>query len=716
MNLKTLLSEKKSQLRTTLSLHCFAPTAQHKAIKDWCLQIEQELEITILLDCSTASGCPKVSLQNNDLSVSECDFIKGSTAQIKIISNCCEPTGNILKNTITIGLNNQVDTSLQMTCFLSSITYQTLRSALLHLVLNPHESKTISQPIFPTDILILDDLHKKCIRNNLNYHIPKNQKELHGRILWIDANPHIDTILDPYGLSILNTIAWKSNFLGHIVSPFSQWHAPEEKLQTLIQHFSPDLIGISIRNIDDVVTIRTKEGNDTTIDTSNYLKQVQELISPIVKNHTVPIILGGASMNRTPKKIMKALAIPYGISGAGEQIMDDFFNVWRPKEHTIASDFNTQWNRVQGTLNLQETTKKATTKNVQSQYSKHSIYAIRNPISLWHEQRLGVYTAIRGTYGCPLNCTYCIEATPGKKVQIRNAKDVVDEMEWMFHEYAVTDFHLTDSEANLPFSKISTIAEEIIHRNLGDKIKWTMYSTPHPWDIGIIPLLIKAGMRGIKLSVDHFVDRQLKKLGRTHKEKQIHKVLDAFAAYSDKLHISCSILLGGPEETLESIAHAANYMIHYAKKGILFYYNVGIRIYPGTPLHDDWKNGQLNAAHLYGFGLNDDAISPLVYSSPSPSRILTKKLQQEFESYANIRGIEMGRLKHLDDHLRLLMIALAEWYKGNVEETTIILKKLNIYLTTNANLVEKILLYEREIRRFNRIPEWVQKNTKPFFA
>ncbi|AXG72248.1 hypothetical protein KORDIASMS9_04517 [Kordia sp. SMS9] len=133
-------------------------------------------------------------------------------------------------------------------------------------------------------------------------------------------------------------------------------------------------------------------------------------------------------------------------------------------------------------------------------------------------------------------------------------------------------------------------------------------------------------------------------------------------------------------------------------------------------MHDDWKNGKLISAHLYAPRLQDEALSNLVYSSPKASRILSLQLQQKFEAFDNIRGIEMGRQKYLDNHSRLLMVVLSEWYKGNITEVTTILKKMNIYLTTNANLVEKILRYEREIRRFNRIPEWAKAPSNIFIA
>lgn len=682
-----------------LLLCCYSPEYQHNEIKLWSIKLGEELEFVINVICKTIHTNPIVSFNNEIFTISDHENFKNF--QIKLISDCKSLNGNIFNEIITVGLDDRLSYNMQMSAYVSKLNYPIFRLAILHLILSPHKNQKINLPIFPTDILIIDELHKQCIKNNILYQIPKNQKKLNGRILWIDANPHIDTILDPYGLSILNTIARNEGFLGYIVAPFLEWDDPENELKKITQRFKPDLIGISIRNLDDVVTIKSLNGADNVIDTNNYFQRVVTLSTLISEHYQGPVIIGGSGINKAPEIYMKALKIPYGIQGSAERIIQSFLSKWRPKagKRSINTTyFENLWNKIPGAISLFHQQKNDKL-DLQSSNFSANIKIPRDPIRVWYENYLGIFTAIRGSYGCPLNCTYCIEGTPGKKVEKRDAIDVVDEMEWVMNEYNISEFHLTDSEANLPFSKITDIAEEIIKRKLGEKIKWTMYSTPYPWNIETIPKLIKAGMSGIKLSVDHFFDQQLKSLGRTHNEKQIQKILTALDAYKEKVTISCSILLGAPGETISSIKYASKQMMYFAEKGFIFYYNVGIRLYPGTLLYDQWKQEQMKPENLFGSGLSDDGISPLVYCVPKEPRVLTKELTSIFFRYPNIRGIESGRPQSLDPYLRRVTMIIFNWYKGDITMVNKLLKPLNLNLTTNANLIDKILTYEREIRQ-----------------
>jgi radical SAM superfamily enzyme YgiQ (UPF0313 family) len=83
-----------------------------------------------------------------------------------------------------------------------------------------------------------------------------------------------------------------------------------EMLKEIIHDFTPDLIGISLRNIDNVEVTNTR----------SFLKKYQDLVDTIRRHSWAPIVLGGSGFTIFPGKIMDLLKADYGIIGEGERL------------------------------------------------------------------------------------------------------------------------------------------------------------------------------------------------------------------------------------------------------------------------------------------------------------------------------------------------------------------------------------------------------------
>src|SRR5512136_1008905 len=78
----------------------------------------------------------------------------------------------------------------------------------------------------------------------------------------------------------------------------------------IIDGFNPHVIGISLRNIDNV------EINDPR----GFLKEYRDLIDTIRKHSSATIVLGGSGFTIFPRKIIDLLKADYGIIGEGERL------------------------------------------------------------------------------------------------------------------------------------------------------------------------------------------------------------------------------------------------------------------------------------------------------------------------------------------------------------------------------------------------------------
>ena len=622
-------------------------------------------------------------------------FVQRNSHIRLIVSNNGSDSENI-KDLILIGADDRVDNTWQNSAFLFSVDYKSIKNAFYRLVLDPLFTGSIS---FNFTMMEPNSVQNQIFKSNILFSLA-NLKKSNGRILWVDANPHVDTILDSYGLSILNKISRQNGFFGMVISPYNEFANPEIDIREVITLFKPDLIGVSLRNIDDVITIRNIIGNEKEIDTNDYLTTVNVLVKSIIEIFKGPLIIGGAALTRAPQKIMAALDIKYGISGPGEVAINQLLQKWLPykipKNERLAK-FTSVWKTINGCIFIEKKKGKIKYNQLFINEPMSLSNVPRDPFKLWQESRLRIPTAVKGTYGCPLNCSYCLEATPGRHIKQGAAVDIVNEMLWLMDEYNIRDFHLTDSEANLPFSRLRLLALAIIDRNMGNKITWTVYSTPWPFDLNSISLLVESGLKSIKLSIDHFVDDQLLNLGRTHKEKNIHDLLEALISAQLQIDVSGSILFGAPGETLESIGYAISQIEKYSKQGVTFYYNTGLRVYQGTPLYDNWKNGYFKKM-FYGPGLIDDAQSPLVFCSPESPRILAKKIDDVLLKNPYVRGIDSGRSIESNQILRLINVALSRWFKGDILSAENIIRDLHLPRNSNSDLLEHLILCEQQIR------------------
>ena len=81
-------------------------------------------------------------------------------------------------------------------------------------------------------------------------------------------------------------------------------------LAAVIKAFSPDVIGLSLRNID----------NTDTTDPRGFIGQYRMIVDMIRKHSDARLILGGSGFTIFPAETMQALDADYGIVGEGERL------------------------------------------------------------------------------------------------------------------------------------------------------------------------------------------------------------------------------------------------------------------------------------------------------------------------------------------------------------------------------------------------------------
>jgi len=131
------------------------------------------------------------------------------------------------------------------------------------------------------------------------------------KILLINTNQEkFDTVVMPIGLAYVASYLKK---LGHTVKITDLCFVKNIPafLSKEILSFQPQLIGLSIRNIDTVSFIYPNW----------QLEKIREIVNVCKNTTTSPIVVGGAAVSILPKEILRYLGLRYAVIGDGEEVL-----------------------------------------------------------------------------------------------------------------------------------------------------------------------------------------------------------------------------------------------------------------------------------------------------------------------------------------------------------------------------------------------------------
>ena len=89
---------------------------------------------------------------------------------------------------------------------------------------------------------------------------------------------------------------------------------PLAEVDRAVAEFRPDLIGISVRNID----------NQDSRQPEVYFPQIKELVDRLKELGPAPVILGGAGFSVAPREFMEYTGADFGLVGEAENLLSGF--------------------------------------------------------------------------------------------------------------------------------------------------------------------------------------------------------------------------------------------------------------------------------------------------------------------------------------------------------------------------------------------------------
>jgi len=387
-----------------------------------------------------------------------------------------------------------------------------------------------------------------------------------AKILLINSNrfKHPWPVI-PFGLCYIATILEVNG--SHNVCFLDLCFSPNcsEDIQKAVRNFVPDVIGISIRNIDDTGGYNIHFLlEDVKNDVVDYCK----------KEFSGPIVIGGPSVGISGREMLDYFDLEYAIRGDGEAVMLEFVN--RIENRQPLDGLKGLIIRRDKTI-IQDNEPFRVQDLDSMPFPKPLRY-----VDLDRYRHFGSPVQIQTKRGCALKCSYCTYNTiEGKQYRLINPRRVADEIEILVKETGINHVEFADSIFNIPLYHAKEVLREVISKNLDLKLH-TMGLSPAAIDEELLDLMKSAGFNEVDIGAESACDEVLESLSKNFKRSDV--ISTANLLKKKKIPVTWFIMLGALAETRETVLETLNTMARLASKWDLVFVSTGVRVYNGSPL------------------------------------------------------------------------------------------------------------------------------------
>jgi radical SAM superfamily enzyme YgiQ (UPF0313 family) len=348
-------------------------------------------------------------------------------------------------------------------------------------------------------------------------------------------------------------------------------------LEAAVKEDPPDVIGLSLRNIDNVDTLAVK----------SFTAGYERIVRTIRDCTRVPIVLGGSGFSIFPGELMSRLGADYGVVGEGEHMASLLDDLARGDDPSPLPGIVVQGGAIRGPVPWSGAVRRQ--------------MRPEDPLRRFYLERGGILN-LQTKRGCPFGCIYCTYPhIEGHRMRLVDPEQVAREAIEL-QEMGARFLFITDSAFNADCNHSLAVARAFRRRGLA--IPWGAFLAPLRPPEGYYDTLAEAGLTHAEFGTESLCDSQLKWYGKPFGAGE---VLAAHAsARRAGVNVAHYFLLGGPGEDARSLEETLTRMEQLERA--VFFLLCGVRIFPHTPLYDiAVGEGQILP--------DQDLLSPVFYRS-----------------------------------------------------------------------------------------------------
>ena len=344
-----------------------------------------------------------------------------------------------------------------------------------------------------------------------------------------------------------------------------------EALKTAVREFQPDIIGLSLRNVD---TGQSTVPISFVNDFAAALRMIKSLAPDML------IIAGGAGFSIFGRELMERFQeLDAGVFLEGETTVREILS------------HRDQLDKVKGIF-LRSSGDVIFTGKIPFVDPDGLPIPDRGYHLPAYAKKCGEYAdslyavGVQSKRGCLYRCAHCTYPyLEGNSLRLRSPSKVVDEIEYLTTQN-IDKLFIVDSVFNQPYDHALSICEEIIRRKLD--VAWSAYFRDDLLDDRLIKKAEEAGCTLFELSPDGLTDRAMKVLNKDFSLEQVFRTATLLAK-SEGASVVYNFLRNLPDEDLQEKVRGRETIKRIVEicggKMDGYYPNLSrVRIYPHTAI------------------------------------------------------------------------------------------------------------------------------------
>ncbi len=355
-----------------------------------------------------------------------------------------------------------------------------------------------------------------------------------------------------------------------------------------VADFRPDVVGLTVRNVDDLLA----RGG------AFFLDRVRdEFVRPLRALTDVPLVLGGSAFSLFPAYLMDLYGADWGVVAEGEHVFRDLLTALRDGRDPSGLPGVVSRRDGRIVVNPPRCSTRALV-TPRADVDRH--------IDFTPYRRLGSYP-VQARRGCSHGCIYCTyPSVEGRAYRLRDASDIADEIAEAAARLPGVTFEFVDSTFNEPPGHAEAICDEIVARAPGVRLR-TMGVNPGGVTRDLLRRMKAAGFAQIDCTPDSASPRMIRSLGKNFTMDGLLRA--ASVIRTERMPTVWFFLFGGPGEDESTIAESLDFIDREIAPDDLVLMGLGLRVYPGTPLHRiALREGLVRP--------DDDLVAPNFYVQP----------------------------------------------------------------------------------------------------
>ena len=364
--------------------------------------------------------------------------------------------------------------------------------------------------------------------------------------------------------------------------------SPERALERELLSFPPDVVGFSVRNIDNNESLAPQSLCDELIPLAQCTRRYSKAF----------VVMGGAALGVMPEALLRAARADCAVLGDGEAVFPALLAALQEGRGLTG---------VPGVAWLE-----GDQMRVNPGHTRHSLDHFVGPdyarwLDLKKYQRCLCIAGVQTKRGCPYECVYCTYPLAEGTAHRLCPPETVAEGIGRLVQSGVRDIEFVDSVFNSPYDHALAVCEALAETGTGARLHATSLN-PALVDGPLLDAMERAGFVAMGISAESASDAALAGLGKGYASAEVRRAAEAVR--TSPLPCLWMFLLGGPGESRETVHETLAFAHNHIRPSDTAFFSIGIRVYPSTPLDPvARREGTLRV-------VPDHMLEPCFYSPP----------------------------------------------------------------------------------------------------